>query len=440
MTTSALDMVRQAQDDASRDGNQNKERGAFGRDVIECGFLLQVVLSRHCWRKLISRGFPFFPGPRRCIGSWVDLSEGQSRASEALRQDADCGSSDVEVGERNLGSNHQFRRHSFRLSVLGAVHFDLGTKFHFSTAYLPQTGGPASGRSRHWKICYGLVFWFLKVVGTYLPLAEISYRSNIHPNVEPRSFGARLSAYSREHGGSTADLWAFGGLGSGYRPCKSYADRRRPGLKFQVGDRVLLRVSPWKGDYHLGSRSREEGGVSFRATESFGSDSQHVPLIRVDESLNCVDGPVEVLERKVKVTGQREWNREEEDPSGLGSRKLGCKSCTRSISQIDFGDEILNSERERNHEKERRKRRNQPRFSVFRSRWSSMRGKSRLGSKLESATASRREARREGLLAPRAITLTPRAGELAYHLVDTRDLLTLPSGTGSGTDKGEAST
>ncbi|GKG49233.1 hypothetical protein Tco_0515685, partial [Tanacetum coccineum] len=28
---------------------------------------------------------------------------------------------------------------------------------------------------------------------------------------------------------------------------KSYADKRRKLLEFQVGDRVLLKVSPWKG-------------------------------------------------------------------------------------------------------------------------------------------------------------------------------------------------
>ncbi|GKE01983.1 hypothetical protein Tco_1389966, partial [Tanacetum coccineum] len=28
---------------------------------------------------------------------------------------------------------------------------------------------------------------------------------------------------------------------------KSYADKRRKPLEFKVGDRVLLKVSPWKG-------------------------------------------------------------------------------------------------------------------------------------------------------------------------------------------------
>ncbi|GJW53407.1 hypothetical protein Tco_0097492 [Tanacetum coccineum] len=32
---------------------------------------------------------------------------------------------------------------------------------------------------------------------------------------------------------------------------KSYADKRRKPLEFQVGDRVLLKVSPWKGVEHI---------------------------------------------------------------------------------------------------------------------------------------------------------------------------------------------
>ena len=37
---------------------------------------------------------------------------------------------------------------------------------------------------------------------------------------------------------------------------KSYADKRRKPLEFQVGDRVLLKVSPWKGVVHFGKRGK----------------------------------------------------------------------------------------------------------------------------------------------------------------------------------------
>ncbi|GKF19852.1 hypothetical protein Tco_0068490, partial [Tanacetum coccineum] len=37
---------------------------------------------------------------------------------------------------------------------------------------------------------------------------------------------------------------------------KSYADNRRKLLEFEVGDRVLLKVSPWKGMIHFGKRGK----------------------------------------------------------------------------------------------------------------------------------------------------------------------------------------
>ncbi|GJR74708.1 putative reverse transcriptase domain-containing protein [Tanacetum coccineum] len=61
---------------------------------------------------------------------------------------------------------------------------------------------------------------------------------------------------------------------------KSYADKRRKPLEFQVGDRVLLKVSPWKGV---------------------------VPLdeIEIDENLRFVEEPIEIVERDVKKLKRR---------------------------------------------------------------------------------------------------------------------------------------
>ena len=46
---------------------------------------------------------------------------------------------------------------------------------------------------------------------------------------------------------------------------KSYADRRRSELEFQVGDLVLLKVSPWKGV----TRFRKRGKLGPRYIGSF---------------------------------------------------------------------------------------------------------------------------------------------------------------------------
>ncbi|GJR50318.1 hypothetical protein Tco_1400839 [Tanacetum coccineum] len=37
---------------------------------------------------------------------------------------------------------------------------------------------------------------------------------------------------------------------------KSYADRKRKPLEFQVGDKVMLKVSPWKGVILFGKRDK----------------------------------------------------------------------------------------------------------------------------------------------------------------------------------------
>ncbi|GJV99809.1 hypothetical protein Tco_1555061 [Tanacetum coccineum] len=37
---------------------------------------------------------------------------------------------------------------------------------------------------------------------------------------------------------------------------KSYADLKRKPMEFQVGDKVMLKVSPWKGVVHFGKRGR----------------------------------------------------------------------------------------------------------------------------------------------------------------------------------------
>ncbi|GKB89410.1 putative reverse transcriptase domain-containing protein [Tanacetum coccineum] len=63
---------------------------------------------------------------------------------------------------------------------------------------------------------------------------------------------------------------------------KSYADLKSKPMEFQVGDKVMLKVSPWKGVIHFGKRA--------------------VPLegLQVDDKLHFVEEPVEIMDREVK--------------------------------------------------------------------------------------------------------------------------------------------
>ncbi|KAJ9544339.1 hypothetical protein OSB04_024046 [Centaurea solstitialis] len=98
---------------------------------------------------------------------------------------------------------------------------------------------------------------------------------------------------------------------------KSYADRHRSDLEFHVGDLVLLKVSPWKGVIRFQKRGklgpRYIGPYMVLAhmgklRKCLTNKTAHIPLddIQVDESLNYVERLVVVLERKVKRLQNKE--------------------------------------------------------------------------------------------------------------------------------------
>ncbi|GKD24746.1 putative reverse transcriptase domain-containing protein, partial [Tanacetum coccineum] len=114
---------------------------------------------------------------------------------------------------------------------------------------------------------------------------------------------------------------------------KSYADNNPKPLEFEVGDQVLLKVSPWKGVIHFGKKGKlapryvgpfeileRIGPVAYqlRLPEELNSvhdtfhvsnlkkcladANLHVPLdeIRIDKTLHFVEEPIEIIDREVK--------------------------------------------------------------------------------------------------------------------------------------------
>ncbi|GJZ77356.1 hypothetical protein Tco_0642028 [Tanacetum coccineum] len=114
---------------------------------------------------------------------------------------------------------------------------------------------------------------------------------------------------------------------------KSYADNRRKSLEFSVGDKVLLKVSPWKGVVCFVKRSKlsprymgpfevveRVGPVAYRLRlpqelvgihdtfhvsnlkKCLADVNLHVPLeeIRIDDKLRFVEEPIEIMDREVK--------------------------------------------------------------------------------------------------------------------------------------------
>ncbi|GKF27719.1 hypothetical protein Tco_0094061, partial [Tanacetum coccineum] len=114
---------------------------------------------------------------------------------------------------------------------------------------------------------------------------------------------------------------------------KSYADKRRKPLEFQVGDKVMLKVSPWKGVIHFGKRGKlnpryigpfkilaKVGMVAYRLElpeklcrvhstfyvsnlkKCLSDEPLAIPLdeIHIDKKLNFIKEPVEIMDCEVK--------------------------------------------------------------------------------------------------------------------------------------------
>ncbi|KAI3825341.1 hypothetical protein L1987_06823 [Smallanthus sonchifolius] len=114
---------------------------------------------------------------------------------------------------------------------------------------------------------------------------------------------------------------------------KSYADKRRKPLEFQVGDLVLLKVSPWKGVIRFGKKGKlapryvgpfkileRIGKVAYKLElppslgnvhptfhvsnlkKCIADENLHIPLddVRIDETMHFVEKPLEIMDREVK--------------------------------------------------------------------------------------------------------------------------------------------
>ncbi|GJW30524.1 putative reverse transcriptase domain-containing protein [Tanacetum coccineum] len=158
----------------------------------------------------------------------------------------------------------------------------------------------------------------------HLPLAEFSYNNSYHSSIRCAPFEALYGKKCR-----SPVLWAEIGKSSLIRPelVQETTD------KFEVGDRVLLKVSPWKGVIRFGKRGKlasryvgpfeileRIGPVAYqlRLPEELSSvqdtfhgsnlkkcladASLHVPLneIKVEKTLRFVEEPVEIMEREIK--------------------------------------------------------------------------------------------------------------------------------------------
>ncbi|KAJ9536428.1 hypothetical protein OSB04_un000386 [Centaurea solstitialis] len=204
----------------------------------------------------------------------------------------------------------------------------LGTSVDLSTAYHPQTDGQTERTIQTLEdMLRACVLEFGGSWDDHLPLVEFSYNNSYHTSIQ--------CARTKHCMDETTDKIKLvqEKLKAARDRQKSYADNRRKPLEFQVGDKVLLKVSPWKGLIRFGKKGKLSplfvgpfevieriGPVAYRLDLPIELSSIHdtfhvsnlkkclseetviLPLeeIRIDEQLRAAEEPIEILDREIK--------------------------------------------------------------------------------------------------------------------------------------------
>ncbi|GJR93260.1 putative reverse transcriptase domain-containing protein [Tanacetum coccineum] len=156
-----------------------------------------------------------------------------------------------------------------------ATYNALGTNLDMSTMYHPQTDGQSERTIQTLKdMLRACAIDFGKGWVNHLPLVEFSYNNSYHASIKAAPFKALYGRKCR-----SPVCWTEVGEAQILGPeliqettekiiqikqrmqaardrQKSYADLKRKPMEFQVGDKVMLKVSPWKGVVRFGKRGK----------------------------------------------------------------------------------------------------------------------------------------------------------------------------------------
>ncbi|GJT03278.1 putative reverse transcriptase domain-containing protein [Tanacetum coccineum] len=228
----------------------------------------------------------------------------------------------------------------------------LGTNLDMSTAYHPQTDGQSERTIQTLEdMMCACAIDFGKGWVNHLPLVMFLYNNSYHGSIKAAPFEALYGRKCR-----SPVCWAEVGevqltgleivqettekiiqikqrMQATHDRQKSYADLKHKPMDFQVGDKVMLKVSPWKGVVRFGKRGKlnpryvgpfkvleKVGSVAYKLElpkelsrvhntfhvsnlkKCYADEPLAVPLdgLHFDDKLHFVEEPVEIMDREVK--------------------------------------------------------------------------------------------------------------------------------------------
>jgi hypothetical protein len=237
------------------------------------------------------------------------------------------------------------------------LQYALGTKLIRSSAYHPQTDGQTERINQILEdMLRACIIHYGASWNKCLTLAEFSYNNSYQSSLQMAPFEALYGRRCRTplSWSETGERKIFGSdlvieaedkvkviqanLKTAQTRQKSYADRRRKPLQFQVGDFVYLRVSPTKGIQRFGIKGKLApryvgpfeilkvcGPVAYRirlpSQLAAIHDVFHIsklkkcikvpmeiveaPAIEIEPNLTYIEHPIQILDTKERVTRRK---------------------------------------------------------------------------------------------------------------------------------------
>nr|GEX80023.1 putative reverse transcriptase domain-containing protein [Tanacetum cinerariifolium] len=228
----------------------------------------------------------------------------------------------------------------------------LGTQLNLSTAYHPKTDGQNERTIQTLEdMLRACAIDFGNSWDRHLPLVKFSYNNSYHASIKAAPFEALYGRKCRspvcwsEIGDSQLtglelirettlkSVQIKNRLLTPRSRQKSYADVRRKRMEFEVGDKVMLKVSPWKGVIHFGKCGKLSpwyigpfeiikriGLVAYKVElpeklrgihnmfhvsnlkKCLADEDLVIPLeeVQLDDKLHFIEEPMEIMDQEVK--------------------------------------------------------------------------------------------------------------------------------------------
>ncbi|KAJ0946800.1 putative nucleotidyltransferase, Ribonuclease H [Helianthus annuus] len=381
------------------------------------GLLQQPEIPKWKWEQISMDFVTGLPrSQRRNDTIWVIVDRLTKSAHFLAIKETDKFSTLAEVYLKEVVSRHGVptsiisdRDARFTSELWQVMHKSFGSRLDMSTACYPQTDGQSERTIQTLEdMLRACVIDFGKNLEKHLPLVEFSYNNSYHTSIQAAPFEALYGRRCR-----SPLCWAEVGdsqvtgpelvvdttekiaqirqrMAAARDRQKSYADKRRKPLEFQVGDRVLLKVSPWKGVVRFGKRGKLNPRYvgPFEITEKIGKVAYRLNLpeelsavhnvfhvsnlkkclsdetliipfkeLTIDEQLHFTEEPIEITDREIKTLKRSQiplvrvrWNSrrgpeftwEREDQMKCKYPQLFPNETPNTKATTEFQDEIPN--------------------------------------------------------------------------------------------------